>query len=289
MVQKAVLCCPEPAVKNHLHPHEIPNGSTGVPTTPGYACSNPLYVTYCGSSDPTPITLEGQDCDGAPVAVTGNSGELTAVVQAPGTVFKVQLCDSAKDYEKVILCDVTTGHKIAVITDFTDPTSPAVTYWDINASAAWTGSIDDLEACPDTDLESDPIEMCDGTSTFLRWIVKSNGEPTGEKFDTNLTGAPYTVVDEALATLGKCEAECVPTISSTFGDNLSVLLPGTTISVQKPTCCALKVMTSAGSFLIAAGVAAYSTSTFKCAVSVEAIEIVKGTCNIADVIITTQG
>lgn len=34
--------------------------------------------------------------------------------------------------------------------------------------------------------------MCDGTTNFLRWIVKENGEPTGTSYDTTLTGATYT-------------------------------------------------------------------------------------------------
>ena len=44
----------------------------------------------------------------------------------------------------------------------------------------------DLVTCPDNDTESDAQEMCDGTTTFIRWFVKQNGEPTGVVFDTTL-------------------------------------------------------------------------------------------------------
>ena len=234
-----------------------------------------------------PITLDGQDCDGEALPATGMPGEIMQAVQPPGQVYKVQLCDTAKDYEKTILCDTVTGHKVSVITDFTDPLAPEVTYWDINLGAAWTGDVADLEACPDTDLESDAIEMCDEGVTFLRWIVKANGEPTGESFDTDLTGAPYEVADEALVLVGVCVA-CNPTISSAFADDLSALLPGNTISVQKSDCCSLRVQTSAGDFLIAKRAVAFSTSTFNCPVTVTGVVVESGACDLADVIVTTQ-
>lgn len=293
-MQKPILCCPEPAVKNPLLPHTVPDSSKGVPTTPGYSCTNPLFITNCGDVNPTPppgpVTLIGEDCDGAPVSVTGNAGEMTAVVQAPGTVFKVQVCDNAKDYEKVVLCDATTNHKIAVITNFADPSAPDVSYWDLNTGAVWTGSVDDLETCPDSDTESDAELACDSGTEFLRWFVKKDGVPTGVVFDTDLSGLPYTVTDPAAVTLGKCVAAtvCTPTISSAFADDLSALLPGNSISIQKPSCCAIKVTTSAGNFLVRKGMMAYSTADFNCPVTVTAVDVVSGTCDVAEVIVTTQ-
>lgn len=167
-----------------------------------------LMVKPVEGEPPEPITLEGEDCDGAAVSVTGEPGQLSHVIQAPGTVFKVQLCDNSKDIEKVVLCDVTNEHKVAVISDFKDPTAPVVSYWDLNTGAAWTGDVADLVACSDVDLESDDVEMCDAGTTFLRWIVKRNGVPTGDKFDTDLSGQAYTVTSEAGVTSGKCEASC---------------------------------------------------------------------------------
>lgn len=290
-MQRPVLCCPEPSVRNPLHPHEVPNSSTGIPTTPGYACSNPLFVSTCGPAEPPePITLEGQDCDGAPVSATGLPGQITHVVQAPDTVFKVQLCTPPKDIEKVVLCDKNTDHKVAVISDLTDPAAPIVTFWDLNTGAPWTGAIDDLVQCPDVDLESDPMEMCDGGVEFLRWIVKKDGEPTGAKFDTDKAGAPYVVTDEANVSFGKCVAAvvCEPTISSAPANTLAGLLPGTSVSVQKTNCCTLKVTTSAGSFIVSKDVTGYSTGDFKCPVTVTGVEILSGTCDLADVIVTTQ-
>lgn len=250
----------------------LPCGCAGVPPTP-----------------PAPLSLTGQDCDGNHVTVEGAVGSLTSVVQAAGTVFKVQLCEPLKDVEKVILCDNKgTGHKVAVISDLTNPLAPVVTTWDLHTGAPWQGDIADLETCADTDLESDPVEMCDAGTTFLRWIVKKNGQPTGEKYDTTLAGAPYTVTNEAALTAGQCQLACLPTISSAPADNLAGLLPGTSISIQKGSCCALQVATTAGNFIVSKAVTGYSTADFKCPVEVTAVTVLSGTCDLADVIVTTQ-
>ena len=167
-----------------------------------------LMTETTPSAPPVPITLDGQDCDGATVPATGMPGQLVQVVQPPGQVLKVQLCDAPKDIEKVVLCDKNTGHKVAVISDLTDPLAPVVTTWDLNAAAPWVGSMANLEACPGVEMESDQVEMCDNGVTFLRWVVKSNGEPTGDKFDTDMALQPYTVANESAVKVGKCEASC---------------------------------------------------------------------------------
>ena len=282
-----LLCCPTPAIN--------PGMPRPIPVTPVDPCQDAQKVFICGGEltpapPPTPVSLTGEDCDGAPVSVSGNAGELTAVVQAPGTVFKVQLCDNSKDIEKAVLCDSVTDHKVAVISDLSDPANPIVTYWDITVGAPWTGDVADLQACPDTDTESDPIEMCDSGVEFIRWVVKKDGKPTGVTYDTDLAIQPYVVTDEATVTQGKCVAEsvCNPTISSAFGDDLSTLLPGNSIAIQKPGCCAIKVTTSAGDFLVRKGMVAYSTTDFNCPVTVTAVEVVDGTCEVSEVIVTTQ-
>lgn len=168
-------------------------------------------MTKAVPSDPVePITLDGQDCDGNPVPLTADVGQIAYAVQHPDHVFKVQLCDNSKDIQRSILCDPATNHKVAVITDFTVPSSPVTTYWDIIAGESWSGDPLTLEECPDSDVESDSMDMCDDGTTFLRWIVKSNGQPTGEKFDTTLSGQPYTVSDEGSVTVGKCVIGCPP-------------------------------------------------------------------------------
>lgn len=116
--------------------------------------------------------------------------------------------DPVKALQKTILCDSTNGDKISVVMDISNPAAPITYYFNINTAQPWTGNVDDLEACPDSDTESDYVEMCDGGVTFLRWAVKTNGNPTGEKYDTDKAMQPYTVTNESAVTVGKCETSC---------------------------------------------------------------------------------
>jgi hypothetical protein len=50
----------------------------------------------------------------------------------------------------------------------------------------------------------------------------------------------------------------------------------------------LKVTTSAGDFIVSKDATGYSTGDFKCPVTVTGVEILSGTCDLADVIVTTQ-
>ena len=294
MAQQPALCCPTPSmVRNPLLPHEVPSTSTGTPTTPGYACSNPQYVVICGTSvepPPTPdVVLTGQDCDGVAVPASGGYGELVQVVQAPGQVLTVRMCESDKDFELSCGVDPDTGHQVQTAYRIVDGNFELIKRWDTVTGAEWTGDPTTLESCGGGGLESDPIEMCDSGVPFIRWVVKKSGEPTGDVFDTDLAMQPYTVTDADAVTQGACpSAACDPTISSAFADDLSTLLPGHSIAIQKPSCCAIKVLTSAGDFLVRKGMTAYSTADFGCPVTVTAVEIVSGNCEVADIIVTTQ-
>jgi hypothetical protein len=141
-----------------------------------------------------------------------------------------------------------------------------------------------VKCCKDTEI----VEMCDDGVSFLRHFVYQDGE-FQYKYDTDLAGVSYTVTDEAGVRLGACEPiECDQSICSATGDDLSTLCPGTSISIQKPDCCKLLVTTDVGSFIVAAKASSYSTSDFKCPVTVTNVEVLSGNCDLANVIITTQ-
>jgi hypothetical protein len=271
-------------------------------------CTVPLTVLLCGGGGGgggggvppedvcpcpgvTPLTLDGEDCDGAPVAVSGFVGTHQTVVQAAGTVFKVQLCPGAgADAELIKRCDPVTGEEILFQWDVATNPPTLVSATNLATGAAFTGDATTLVSCGGSGLESDAELFCDSGVEFLRWFVKKDGVPTGVKYDTDLSGVTYVVTDAAAVTLGSCTAAtaCNPTISSAPADTLAGLLPGTSISIQKAACCSLKVTTSAGSFIVSKEVTGYSTGDFKCAVTVTAVEILSGTCDLADVIVTTQ-
>ena len=125
------------------------------------------------------------DCDGVASTVEA----LPTAIQG---VVSVKMCGN--DYEKAIRCDDTTGNQILIITQINTETGvPSTTYWDMVSGVPYTGNPwTDLVSCPDNDTESDAQEMCDGTTTFIRWFVKENWEPTGVVFDTALDGSAYT-------------------------------------------------------------------------------------------------
>lgn len=194
------------------------------------------------------------------------------------------------DYEVVTRCDPDTDAQILIQYDVSVSPPAVVAMIDLTTGEAWTGDVTTLQSCGGASAESDPVLMCDGGVEFLRHIVKTNGEPTGVKFDTKLDGTLYTVVDEAGLKVGACAAEvvCEPDISSATADDLSLLRPGHSISVQKGNCCKIKVTTSAGAFIVAKTVTGYSTGNFKCPVSVSAVEVLEGTGALEDIIVTAQ-
>lgn len=97
------------------------------------------------------------------------------------------------DFEKRILCDKTNGDKVLLIVQIDQETFlPTVSYYDLITGFLWAWDPQtDLEACPDSDTESDGQIFCDAWNQFIRWFTKLNGEPTGTVFDTSLNWTPY--------------------------------------------------------------------------------------------------
>lgn len=159
---------------------------------------------------PVPITLEGQDCAGDAVEVTGLPGQLTHVVQAPGTVFDIRFCDDAasRDWELIKRCTPDTGAEILFQWDVKTNPPTLLSATNLQTGEPYTGDGTELVTCIGPQLESDPVDMCDNGVTFIRWVVKKDGVPTGVKYDTDLAGAVYAVTSEAGVVAGKCEASC---------------------------------------------------------------------------------
>lgn len=239
---------------------------------------------------PTPITLDGQDCSGDPLPVTGERGELVQIVQAPGQVLSVRFCtDDAADFELACGKDPATDHEIQTAYKIVNGEFVLISRIDVITGLPWTGDPSTLEACGGSGLDSDPETVCvDGVSA-TRWLVKENGIPTSIVHYTDADGQLFIPAAGAVVVLGSCPAAaCGPTISSAFGDDLIGLLPGNSVAIQKPSCCNVRILTTAGNFLVRKGMTAYSTADFKCPVTVTGVEIVDGACTKADVIVTTQ-
>lgn len=192
------------------------------------------------------------------------------------------------DYELVCGVDPATGHQVFTKWDVSVLPSQAVERFDAITGAPWTGDPSTLEPCGSTMLESDVVVMCDNGTTFLRHIVKDNGEPTGVRFDTALDGSAYLVVDESLVSTGACDAPAVQALSSATAADLTGLTPGTSIAVYKPACCTVELVTSDGTIRLPRTCTAYSTQIFKTPITVTAVNIVDGTCDPADITIISN-
>jgi hypothetical protein len=106
------------------------------------------------------------------------------------------------DYEKATLCDPATGASVLVISAIDSLTGvPTPLAYNMDGTA-YAGAIGDLVACDTPDIESDPVEMCDGgTQPFLRWFIKRDGVITGA-VDTSIAGLPYAPT--GVTTIGEC-------------------------------------------------------------------------------------
>lgn len=166
---------------------------------------NALYNVYSsgggsggGSQTKTPATVvvDTTECNG----VTGSVPALdtpSSQVVITGSTKPLPVCiEGDKDFAEVYKCDSTTGNTILIRTVLDQDTNTYTTsYFDLVLGAVWTGSpATDLVECSGTTLESDQTKLCDDNGEFLRWYVKDNGEPTGVSYDTDMSGAPYTVV-----------------------------------------------------------------------------------------------
>jgi len=108
----------------------------------------------------------------------------------------------AREFDHVILCDPVTGDKVTLVIAYDAGTGvPHPVAYNMDGTP-WGGLIPALVACPDSDAESDPVVMCDGTTTFIRWVVKKDGVPTGVFFDTDTAMVSYAPVGPAVP--GQC-------------------------------------------------------------------------------------
>jgi hypothetical protein len=219
-------------------------------------------------------------------------GQITQIVQAPGQSLAVHICTDDKDFEIACGKDPITGNQIH--TAYRTEAGGPVVLWrfDTVTGLPWTGDPSTLQPCSGASLESDDDDVCVEGQSLRRHTVKENGKPTGEIYFTDATGALVDVPAGTVVLTGRCvnDVACEPTISSAFASDLSTLLPGRDISVQKPDCCAIKVNTSAGSFIVTKKMMGYSTGEFCSDVTVTSVEILAGSkCSLDDIVITTIG
>jgi hypothetical protein len=152
----------------------------------------------------------------------GTTAELAhSVVKAlipAGTVIYTKKCPSDSEFDTVTLC--TPGNNplpIFLVMSYSSTGLPTSTAYNADGTI-YVGSVSALVPCG-ANSESDPLEMCDNTTPFIRWVVKNNGAPTGTTFDTTLTGTPYT--PSGIVLQGRCPLpEPSPPNNTNFQDLL---------------------------------------------------------------------
>jgi hypothetical protein len=177
------------------------------------ACGNvysvcETYTVTNGVKTVDTLLINGQAATSIPAElVPSDCPQKVYVVNQPAA-------ESAIDREMQILC-APDGTRVVIqnVTPADAPlgTAPTFETWNLDGSV-WLGAIGTLVACNGSKLESDPQIMCDAGVTFLRHFVKSEGEPTGVKFDTTLAGVPYVVTDESLVSVGECPRTAARTL-----------------------------------------------------------------------------
>lgn len=200
-------CCtlagiPEPAV-----------AGPAIPRDPSSPCDMATPVYICEQTPPTPITVTGADCAGAPLAVTDPHVVLT--VPAPGTVQLVKLCNPSTelDREYSTLC-APDGTKVLVVTawDKTAPlaTAPVVETYTL-AGTAYTGDRALLTTCGSDKINTEHTDYCAAGINYTR--IDGLAEETGLPVWTIwLNDAGLPVPQPAGAVKGVClVAPCAPT------------------------------------------------------------------------------
>jgi len=127
------------------------------------------------------------------------------------------------------------------------------------------------------------FDTCVDGKSWTKWYV---WDKTGDGLPNLVTvlwldetDAVVAAPDPTLINNANCKV-CLPTISDAFANDLSTLLPGTSFVITKPDCCRVLVTTSAGTFTLREKETYYATTDFKCAVTVDNITIVSGTCTL---------
>lgn len=206
------------------------------------------------------ITTQG--CSGETCSNVVTETKARRIVQHADDV-PLRVCITSSDvleFDHTIMCEidgsgVPTGVKVLVVITYDQSGVPTTTYTNLLTGAAWLGDPEtDLASCDDgTDIELEKTAMCDSGTDFIRWYVIENGSPSGVYYDTDLTGASYTVTGSV--SVGTC-FETNPLVTTPDGLTITGVTPTSapTSTVKSLTVTALvedvTVTTTSGSILV---------------------------------------
>lgn len=185
-----------------------------------------------------------------------------------------------KDFEPLVLCDITNGNPIIVTYTFDDSGELSIEKKDIDGNI-FTGQIG---KCPTKNygITSKEWFCINGTDNIAREdIVNLDDNSPIASLWRDMAGNIIPAPAIGTYTAGICNIEiCQPSISSAYANNLSTLQTFHNFSITKPKCCEVQITTSIGNFILNKEISFYSSSDFNCPISISEVSVISGNCTL---------
>lgn len=121
------------------------------------------------------------------------------------------------EFDHVLLCDPVSGNLVIAVTTYSGTGAPTTTYYNQDGTPYVGGT---PIRCADSFLESDIVEGCAAGITYMQHVVKNNGQPTGQVYYTDTTGA--LVPTPIGFTIGRCNLDPISDSICLCDDNAGV-------------------------------------------------------------------
>jgi len=157
-----------------------------------------------------------------------------------------------------------------------DPTQPDQTIQTV------LSDVDTEIPCEDTKADIEHLERCD-LDTKTLWF-----KSVYHTFDENGIPSPEIILKDWEDSGIKCLPDCRSYVADAIGEANPVFEPFNTFTIIKPTCCTLRITTSAGSFTMRKGEVSYQSDKFDCPLTAISVEVTDGDC-LEDVHIVVNG
>jgi hypothetical protein len=204
-----------------------------------------------------------------------STGEYAYINESPGVVSDLlenPSCEACVDTRPTTPTEIVSSCDKPVFVQVCNTTEPE---YDLEFTDAIPICVDNLDGTFSTWYTREMIIWNELTQAIISRTTEYSSN--GVTWSATAPANPYT--------LGSCDIDptCSPLICEAYGNDLSTLCAGHNFSITKPSCCSIKVTTSAGSFTLVNGIQYYSTSDFSCPITISKVEVVSGNCALSSV------
>jgi hypothetical protein len=235
-----------------------------------------------GNQTPGTGITTGVDCNGVSFNASG-----VQTIPHPSAVQLVKICPSTnKDPEVVCISNdggitVVSGWEVFTISNSGVVTS-TIYLNGVDVSATYKIVPCGIKAKYDYEIE----KVCVDGKTWTKTYVYDPSAVTPTLLSVlwlNEVDLPQLAPNPILINNVNCIPVVVQTISDAFGNDLSTLLPGNSFSITKPDCCTVQIVTSIGTFTLRDKETYYSTDKYSIPFTVDAVNIISGSCTLNSV------